>query len=192
MVYGGDSAGFRIADPKTGMPMPPTYVQAVPGAFYLRAAAEPWGAAESGDEGARSDARPIYTRQAAAPYLACDDDAPAGSTDCTPFDHRKQPSELFATLGNLSGQLSPDEWLQVSAMCVAGSTALDVQYSLADDSAGHMYGVNVIEEWSEDVTARVPGLGGDDRAVEIDWNFSTWNPYQVVLAKTQLRSSDLR
>jgi hypothetical protein len=38
------------------------------------------------------------------------------------------------------------------------------------------------------VTARIPGLVAGERAVELYWNVSTWNPYQVVIMKTQLRS----
>jgi len=31
----------------------------------------------------------------------------------------------------------------------------------------------------------------NEKAVELYWNVSTWNPYQVMLMKTQLRSRDL-
>jgi hypothetical protein len=70
-----------------------------------------------------------------------------------------------------------------------GSAALDTQYNLADDSGGHLYGLNVIDGWSEDVSAQLPELAPGQRALELYWNISTWNPYQVLLLKTQLRTA---
>jgi hypothetical protein len=134
-----------------------------------------------------SPARPVLTRMAAAPYLACDEDS-APSSDCTPADHRKEPSDVLSTLGGLATELPFDDWVAASATCIAGNAALDLQYSLGNDSSGHLYGVNVIESWTDDVTARIPGLVAGERAVELYWNVSTWNPYQVVIMKTQLRS----
>jgi hypothetical protein len=43
---------------------------------------------------------------------------------------------------------------------------------------GFLYGANIIDAWTE------PRDGG--RAVDVYWNVSTWNPYQVVLLKTRV------
>lgn len=42
---------------------------------------------------------------------------------------------------------------------------------------GFLYGVNIIEEWT-----RPAGDG-----VDLYWNFSTWDPYRVVLARTRIK-----
>jgi hypothetical protein len=192
LVYGGDAPGFTVADPKTGMPMPPVYAQSVPGAIYLRSAAHPWGRSSANANAAEAWTipRPLLTRQAAARYLACDDDNNP-SNACAAADQRQQPTDVLGAIGDLVTQLAPDDWLAASATCIAGNAALELQYSLGGDSSGHLYGVNVIQEWTEDVTDRAPGLAKGDRAVEFYWNVSTWNPYQVVLVKTQLKASDL-
>jgi hypothetical protein len=72
---------------------------------------------------------------------------------------------------------------------LAGNTALGVQNSLGDDSSGHLYGANIIEQWTEDVSAKLTNLRTGQRAAELYWNVSTWNPYSVVLVKTQLRGN---
>ncbi|MDB4976320.1 MAG: hypothetical protein JWN48_4661 [Myxococcaceae bacterium] len=46
-----------------------------------------------------------------------------------------------------------------------------------DGTYGALYGVNIVEPWTEDRSA----------AVDLYWNVSTWNPYQVVLMRTRLR-----
>jgi hypothetical protein len=189
MLYGGDAPAFTVSDAKSGDKLAPVHAQSVPGAIYLRSAAHPWGRATRAADSAQawSAARPVLTRMAAAAYLACDENS-APSSDCTPADHRKQPADVLGTLGGLATQLPFDDWLAASATCIAGNAALDLQYSVGDDSSGHLYGANVIEEWTDDVSGRVPGLANGERAVELYWNVSTWNPYQVVLVKTQLRS----
>jgi hypothetical protein len=189
LFYGGDAPAFTVSDAASGDKLQPVHAQAVPGAIYLRSAAHPWGRATQAANMAEawSPARPVLTRMAAAPYLACDEDS-APSSDCTPADHRKEPSDVLSTLGGLATELPFDDWVAASATCIAGNAALDLQYSLGNDSSGHLYGVNVIESWTDDVTARVPGLMDGERAVELYWNVSTWNPYQVVVMKTQLRS----
>jgi hypothetical protein len=47
-----------------------------------------------------------------------------------------------------------------------------------------LYGAAIIEPWTQ-------ALPGDDPGAEMYWNVSTWNPYQVLLMKTQLHASDL-
>jgi hypothetical protein len=61
--------------------------------------------------------------------------------------------------------------------CLGGEVVHAVQDQLSGNPIGRLYGVNVIDEWTEDL--------GDGEA-EIYWNASTWNPYQVVLIKTRL------
>ena len=42
---------------------------------------------------------------------------------------------------------------------------------------GFLYGANIIAEWTE------PRSNG---AVDIYWNVSTWNPYQVLLMRSRI------
>ena len=49
-----------------------------------------------------------------------------------------------------------------------------------------MYGAAIIESWTQDVSNSLPDLAAGDRAVELYWNVSTWNPYQVVLVKSRI------
>ena len=81
--------------------------------------------------------------------------------------------------------------LDVTADCIEGSAALAVQTAASGDSVGRLYGVSVIEEWTQDVTGEVADLAEGQRAAELYWNVSTWNPYQVILMKTQLRGQPL-
>jgi hypothetical protein len=70
---------------------------------------------------------------------------------------------------------------------VGGAIVMRAQVGLSGNQIGRLYGANVIEEWTRDRTANTPGLGADDRIVDIYWNASTWSPYQVVLFETELR-----
>ncbi|HKU39208.1 MAG TPA: hypothetical protein VJR89_13700, partial [Polyangiales bacterium] len=188
MVYSGDPPAFAVVDPASNEKLPPAHPQAVPGAIYLRSAAHPWGRARANDDPSQAwdAARPVLTRRNMKQYLACDDDAKDHS-ECGPQADTHDPGDLLSAIGDWTNELTPDDWVQVSASCLAGNAALGVQNSLADDSAGHLYGANIIEQWTDDVTGRVPGLAHGERAAEIYWNVSTWNPYSVVLVKTQLR-----
>jgi hypothetical protein len=190
MIYGGDPPAYIVADPKSGEKLMPAHAQSIPGAMYLRSAAHPWGRAtrDANASQAFEDARPVLTRDAMAKYLACDDDmqTPVG---CSPQTETHDPDDLLSALGGWTTQLTPDDWLSVTATCLGGNTALGVQNSLGDDSAGHLYGANIIEEWTDDVSASVSGLKSGQNAVELYWNVSTWNPYSVVLVKTQLRGN---
>jgi hypothetical protein len=164
--------------------------QSIPGAVYMRSAAHPWGRArrDSDPRQGFDDARPILTRDAMAKHLACDDDmqTPAG---CTPQDNTPTAGNLLSTVAGWTTQLTPEDWVSITATCLAGNTALGIQNSLGDDSAGHLYGANILEQWTDDVTARVGDLKRGQRAAELYWNVSTWNPYSVVLVKTQLRGN---
>jgi len=61
-------------------------------------------------------------------------------------------------------------------------------YQLEGSDAVHLYGVNIIDAWTEDVSDRIADLEPGERAVELYWNVSTWRPYQVLLMKSQLRA----
>jgi hypothetical protein len=77
--------------------------------------------------------------------------------------------------------------LGTAATCILGDLALAAQKEMSGNPIGRFYAPNIIDEWTEDVTAHTYGLAADEREVEIYWNVSTWNPYQVVLVKTRLR-----
>ena len=190
MLYSGDSPAFATADPKSGDKLAPAHAQAVPGAIYLRSALHPWGKAraDSDPREAFSDARPVLTRAMMAKYLSCDDDA-QDQRECRAQPQTRGAADLIGTLAGWTTQLAPGDWASVTTSCLAGDTLLGIQNSLSDDSGGHLYGSNIIEQWTEDVTARVPNLAPGQRAVELYWNVSTWNPYSVILVKTELRGS---
>jgi hypothetical protein len=188
MLYGGDPPAFAVADPKSGEKIPAVHLPVMPGAIYLRSAAHPWGrATQNADPQQGFGApRPVLTREVMARHLACDDDAKS-KTDCSEQRDTHSPGDLLSTLASWTTELTAGDWATVSASCIGGNAALGVQNSLSDDSSGHLYGANIIEPWSEDVTARTSGLVQGQRAVELYWNVSTWNPYEVLLIKTQLR-----
>ena len=73
-----------------------------------------------------------------------------------------------------------------TARSILARASLLAQGALSGNSIGRLYGVNVIDEWTADVTQEAATRPGE-RVAEIYWNASTWNPYRVVLAKTQLR-----
>jgi hypothetical protein len=190
MIYGGDPPAFGVSDPKSGAKLAPAHPQPVPGAVYLRSAAHPWGRAtrDAPMTQAFDDARPVLTRDAMAKYLACDDDMRT-PTGCSPQSDTHDPGDLLSALSRWTKQLTPDDWVSLSATCLGGNAALGVQNSLGDDSAGHLYGSNIIQEWTADISAHVSGLESGQRAAELYWNVSTWNPYSVVLVKTLLRGN---
>lgn len=180
MLYGGDVPAFMIKNPVTGETPNPTFLQRSPGAIHLRAAPHPWGRLRADplrNEGFSSPL-PILTRREAAHYLGCgsggDDETP-GCIEST----GNEPRDSTSTAGSPSTLLS----------CVMGDFALSTQQRLSGNPIGRLYAPNIIDEWTEDVTLQTSGLSEDERAVEIYWNVSTWNPYQVVLVKTRLRGS---
>ena len=190
MLYGGETPAQ--ADPVTGKRPPPTHAQTSPGAIHLRSAAHPFGRARADAPDAQrfSPARPVLPTSAIADQLACDEETKS-STTCTPgLDGR--PGDLWDALASVPTSMGPDDLLSASTSCIAGTVALDAQYSVGEDSAGHLYGASIIGSWTQDVTGVLPDLPENDAAVELYWNVSTWNPYQVLLMKTQLRSSDFQ
>lgn len=186
MVYGGSTPATM--DPRSLDRPAPTYAQSVPGAVYLRSAVHPFGRANSSAPAADgfSAARPLLIPKAMAKQLACDEGVQS-SDQCTPGLH-EQPGGLLDAIGNVFREVKPEDVASTSASCAAGGVALDAQYSVGNDASGHLYGAAVIDSWTQDVTAAV---GSDEPTVEFYWNVSTWNPYQVLLMKTQLKAADL-
>lgn len=193
MFYGGSVPAWLGADKATLELQAVTYPEPLPGAIHMRSAAHPWGKSrrDAAPEEAWSSATPVLSRASVKHQLACDDDD-ATADDCELPSDGYRPADLINALGAAPAPSTPEEAAAISAMCFAGSVALDTQYSLADDSGGHLYGTNIIDRWTQDVSAEVDDLPRGERAVELYWNVSTWNPYQVLLMKTQLRGDKER
>jgi hypothetical protein len=62
-----------------------------------------------------------------------------------------------------------------SGTCIPGELAL----SHALTPLGGLYAPNVFDRWTE--------LRERGRAIDLYWNVSTWNPYQVVLLRSRLQ-----
>jgi hypothetical protein len=192
MFYGGDVPAFIVLDPSSARAREPVHLQWAQGAIHLRSAAHPWGRAraDSPEREAWSSAEPILTRQVAAPYLACGERGPSALPGCIAEGDPHTPLQLVGALAGLS-VTHPDKFFKLAGTCIAGEFFEGAQDVLSGDPVGRLYGANILDEWSEDVTDRVPHAAGE-RAVELYWNASTWNPYQVVLWKTLLRAEPLR
>jgi hypothetical protein len=174
MLYGGDVPAFMIRDPRLGTTPDPVYPQPSPGAIHLRTALHPWGRLENDRlrYSGWSSPEPVLTRAQAAPYLACPDEGRDALPGCVP--DTVPPSSSMAP------------------RCMAGAIAMRVQTDLSGNKVGRLYGANIIEEWTRDRTAETSGLAQGVRVVDIYWNASTWNPYQVVLVETELRGLTTR
>jgi hypothetical protein len=186
MLYGGDDPAFIVLDPGSATAPPPVHLQRSPGAIHFRVASHPWGRArkESPASDGFTSAEPVLTRREAAPYLACGDGGEKELPGCLKQGDPNGPLALFGTLANLSTKLNVGGFADVTAKCLGGAVAMAGQSALSGNPIGRLYGANIVDEWTAEVKdERAPGL----RAAEIYWNASTWNPYQVVLFKTELR-----
>ncbi|HET8939434.1 MAG TPA: hypothetical protein VFN67_38575 [Polyangiales bacterium] len=96
---------------------------------------------------------------------------------------------MIDSVGSAVTDFSFSDILEAAAKCSAGGEVIDSQFS-GFDEAGHLYGAAVIESGTQDVSDSLPDLAKGDRAVELYWSLSTWNPYQALLVKTQLRASE--
>jgi hypothetical protein len=191
MLYGGDNPAFMVLDPASNSARMPVHLQRAPGAIHLRTSPHPWGRMTFDrplGEG-WSSFEPVLTRRDAARYLACgkggDDELPG----CVEDADAQGPRALLASLVDLAKRTKPGRFFDVSAKCAGGELTLAGQNALSGNPIGRLYGTNIIDEWTADVSEEVSGLAIGERAVEIYWNASTWNPYQVVLFKTQLRGA---
>jgi hypothetical protein len=189
MFYGGDIPAFMVLDPASNVAKQPAHLQRAPGAIHLRAAAHPWGrmTAERPLEEGWSSFEPVLTRQDAAGYLACGDGGAEELPGCRRDPDPGGPRDLLASLASLATRTKPGKFFDLAGDCFGGELTLAAQNALSGNPIGRLYGANIIDEWTDDVSDRVAGLSPGERAVEIYWNASTWNPYQVVLFKTQLR-----
>jgi hypothetical protein len=193
MFYGGDVPAFFVLDPASNKARDPIHLQRAPGAIHLRTAPHPWGRMTR-DRPLRegwSSFEPVLTRRDAARYLACGDGGKEELPGCVEDADPQGPLDLIASLAALATRTKPGKFFDTSANCLGGEVALAGQDALSGNPIGRLYGANIIDEWTDDVTNRVSGLSSGERAVEIYWNASTWSPYQVVLFKTQLRAAKL-
>jgi len=196
MVYGGDAPAFFFKDPHTNEVIEQTYPPRSPGAIHFRTAFHPWGRATSSlpkEEGWTS-AEPFITRRDAAPYMACGDGGEALMPGCLKEpdvqnpETGARPDGIAMVKGSGEQKAKPRE-KSLAPKCIAGEMVYSAQEKLSGNQIGRLYGANVIQEWTEDVSKKVGGLPANERAVEVYVNASTWNPYQVVLFKAQLRGS---
>jgi hypothetical protein len=125
---------------------------------------------------------PVLTRAEAGTYLSCNSEEREQGQPCADGD-----PDLLEPAPSSAGEIANADG-SASIECLAGDVAVATQSNLLGDSSGHLYGANILEEWTQDVTRELPDLEPDERAVEVYWNVSTWNPYQVVMVKTQLRA----
>ena len=189
MLYGGDIPAFVLLDPATNVVKSPVHLQRAPGAIHLRSAPHPWGRVTANRplrEG-WSSFEPVLTRRDAARYLACGDGGEEELPGCLTDADPEGPRDLLASLTGLAARTKPGRFFDIAGSCLAGELALAGQNALSGNPIGRLYAANVIDEWTDDVSDTVSGLAPGERAVELYFNASTWNPYQVVLFKTQLR-----
>lgn len=185
MLYGGDLPAFLVLDPKTGRTRDPVNLQFAKGAIHMRSAAHPWGRSHQATTGGWSSAEPILTRTMLAHYLACGAHGEEGLQGCEKEGDPHSPLDLAATLAGLATHTSPGKFADIASSCVMGEFAYGVQNALSGDLVGRLYAPNIIDEWTEDLTPPERAKTGP-HSVEIYWNVSTWNPYQVVLVKSRI------
>lgn len=187
MLYGGEVT-HELDPGRDGLPAR-TYPQSMPGAMYLRAARHPWGRATAATKvsDGYGPPRPVLTTQTVAKHLACGEEEP--SIGACNSKLPQQQSDVIDSVGSAVSDFSFSDILEATAKCSAGGEVIDSQFS-GFDEAGHLYGAAIIESWTQDVSDSLPDLQRGDRAVELYWNISTWNPYQALLVKTQLRASE--
>jgi hypothetical protein len=180
MLYGGSLPAWLITDPESGEPWPKSVEQPEPGAIHARLGRHPWSEPQA--EGAWSEPFPVLSRERAAEYLACDPGAPEALPGCSAERDSNRPLERLLAAADFDAVL--DDPGAVTSACLSGETLITAQYELSGDAGGHLYGVNILDAWTQSVDK------GSKRAAEIYWNVSAWNPYQVALIKTRLVLDD--
>jgi hypothetical protein len=187
MFYGGSVPAWIRVDQATGELPDIVQPQPVPGAIHMRTAAHPWGRAslDAAPEQAWTAPAPVLVREELTELLRCERAGGDPMAGCTV---PREPSELISEVVDWATRITPDDWRATASACLIGNVAYATIFSLAGSDTPHLYGTNIIDAWTEDVSAQLPDLAPDERAVELYWNVSTWNPYQVVLLKTQLRA----
>lgn len=189
MFYGGDAPAFMVMGAERGKTPEPAHAQPAPGAIHLRTALHPWGRLlrDRPASDGWSSPEPVLTRQQAGRFMVCGDADKKFLPGCLDDGDPHGPFEIFRSIGRLAARSSFGEFFDKAGSCIAGDVFQKGASLVEDNRMGRLYGANIIEEWTEDVTGRVPGEPGVERAVDLYWNASTWNPYQVVLVKTELR-----
>jgi hypothetical protein len=89
-----------------------------------------------------------------------------------PWGPWSAPQQLYKATGDL-GAAAPGGILRRPACNAASCAPHEAGYPAED--IGVMYGVSIIEPWTETHAA----------GVDLYWNVSTWDPYQVVLLKSR-------
>jgi hypothetical protein len=188
MLYGGSEAAWLAFDAATNRVRTPSYVQPAPDAIHLRHAAHPWGRATRGApaQQAWSEPLPVLGPTQIPHQLGCDAAEPADGCRMDTDPHR--PLELLLAVIERTA-IAESDHAAVTQSCLerssGASLALPIQFS---DTRGILYGAYLIDSWTTDVTSELSDLEPGERAVEIYWDVSLWNPYVVMLAKTQLRA----
>jgi hypothetical protein len=192
MFYGGDAPAFMVMGAERGKTPEPVHGQPAAGAIHLRTAHHPWGRLRRDRPAAEgwSSPEPVLTRQQAGRFMACGDADEKFLPGCMQDSDPHGPFEIFRAIGRLASRSSVGEFFDKAGSCIAGDVFQKGAALVEDNRMGRLYGANIIDEWTEDVTGRVTLEPGEKRAVDVYWNASTWNPYQVVLVKTELRARD--
>jgi hypothetical protein len=186
MFYGGSVPDWMRSDQSTGVTPPIVHPQPVPNAIHMRSAAHPFGrsSAHARADEAWTEPVPVLAREAMG-FLSCDQEGAVASAGCTT---PREPLALIEEIVDWATQAAPGAWADLTQVCLLGNLLLSHLYTLEGSAMPHLYGTNIIDSWTQDVTAEIDGLAPGERAVELYWNVSTWHPYQVVLMKTQLRA----
>jgi hypothetical protein len=187
-----------VLEPRTGKARKPVHLPWASGAIHMRTAPHPWGAARVApkrpgappahtEQAGWSSAEPVLTREVAAPYLGCASAQPAEPPGCQPAPEESRSIALLGALATAATQSMAASFGTTAFNCITGALARVSQDKLSGDMIGRMYAPNIIDEWTADVTDDTHRARGE-RSAEVYWNVSTWNPYQVVLFKTELTS----
>jgi len=186
MLYGGDLPRFLRYDARTNTELTDTYPEPTPGAIHMRTATHPWGRATRDAAASQDWTEPVavLTREEAAPFLGCDPQAPA-LAGCTTDHDVYRPLQLLLEVDQ-EPNITPAEYPMIQQACLDGDATRDLTYNLSGDQGGHLYAPEILEPWTDDATKAVPGLAPGERAVDLYWTVATWNPYGVVLYKTEI------